>query len=201
MQAWMEVVSQMNELAKAISKPIQERKEMAEKILNTDEKDKSESSAASARYVQRYLMIPSFKAKSKNEAIEKLIENLAKEFPKYFVDVKLVKDSVFAREESMATGLDHGVVVPHGRSDGVNHIIGAVALVDNSENENGIIPDWETIDHSKVQVIVMTLMPASVQGPYLQLMAYISRMLHDGCDELLECKTSDEMRNFFKKLK
>jgi mannitol/fructose-specific phosphotransferase system IIA component (Ntr-type) len=85
----------------------------------------------------------------------------------------------------------------------VNAIVGAVALVDNSENENGSIPDYEMIDHSKVQIIVLTLVPESAQSPYLQLMAYISHALHTGkgYEKLLTCKTSEEMRRFFRKVK
>lgn len=99
----------------------------------------------------------------------------------------------------MPTGLDHGIAVPHGRTDGVNHIIGAIALVDNSDNENGVIPDYETIDHSKIQVIVLTLVPESAQLPYLQVMAFISRTLHasSSIETLLKCQTADEMRKFF----
>ena len=197
-QAWMEVVSQMNELSKSISKPILERKDMAELVAKGESEKKGELSLA-ARYVQNFAMIPSFRAHSKKEAIEKLITATAKAFPKNVLDVEAVKAAVFAREESMPTGLDRGIAVPHGRTDGVNHIIGAIALVDNSENENGVIPDYETIDHSKIQVIVLTIVPESAQLPYLQVMAFISRILHtdSAVESLLKCTTADAMRKFF----
>ena len=148
-------------------------------------------------------MLPSFKAYSKKEAIEKLVKILAETYPKNVTDLDAVTKAVFVREESMPTGLDHGIAVPHGRSDGVNHIVGAVAIVDNSENENGIIPDYETIDHSKIQVIVLTLVPETSHLPYLQVMAYISRVLHseNGVDKLMKCKTAEDMRSFFKECK
>lgn len=200
-QAWMEVVSQMNNLSKVMSKPLQNRKNMADLVANVDSptKDKGDSSLA-VRYVQNFAMIPSFKAYSKKEAIEKLVQTIADTYPRNVTNLKEVTQAVFTREESMPTGLDHGIAVPHGRSDGVNNIIGAVAIVDNSENENGIIPDYETIDHSKIQVIVLTLVPESSHLPYLQVMAYISRILHaeNGIDKLIECQTAEEMRNFFK---
>ena len=156
-----------------------------------------------ARYVQGFVMLPAFKAYSKTEAIVKIVDEIAQAYPKNVVDKSKVKDAIFTREESMPTGLDCGIAVPHGRTDGVNHILGAVALVDNSENENGIIPDYETIDHSKIQVIVLTLVPASVSAPYLQLMAYISRILHneDDREKLLSCTTPEEMKKFFKRIK
>ena len=198
-QAWMEVISQMNELAKTISKPLLRRKDMAELVTKADSDRASESSQAS-RIVQHFVMLPSFKAYSKKEAIERLIEAVAEKYPKNIVDLDSVKKAVFNREESMPTGLDHGIAVPHGRTDGVNHIVGAVAIVDNSENENGIIPDYETIDHSKIQVIVLTLVPDTEQNPYLQIMAYITHALHSPSlkSQLLACKTAEDMQKFFR---
>ena len=197
-QAWMEVVSQMNELAKSISKPLLKQKDMAELVAKTEADAKGELSLA-ARYVQNFAMIPRFKASSKKEAIERLIAAAAQAFPKNVIDIEAVKSAVFAREESMPTGLDRGIAVPHGRTDGVNHIIGVIALVDNSENENGVIPDYETIDHSKLQVIVLTLVPESAQLPYLQVMAFISRVLHNvpAVETLLKCQSAEEMKKFF----
>ena len=197
-QAWMEVVSQMNELAKAISKPVLQRKDMEDLVAKT-ETEKGGDATIAIRYVQNFAMLPAFKAHSKREAIEKLVDVVAERFPKNVLDKKVVLDAVFAREDSMPTGLDNGIAVPHGRTDGVNHIVGAVALVDNSDNENGIIPDYETIDHSKIQVIVLTLVPESAPLPYLQIMAFISRVLHtDMTDTLLSCKTEEQMRKFFR---
>ena len=204
-QAWMEVVSQMNTLSKAISKPLQDRADMADLVATSENgtQEKGDSSTSAFKYVQNFAMLPSFKAYSKKEAIEKLVKILAETYPKNVTDLDAVTKAVFVREESMPTGLDHGIAVPHGRSDGVNHIVGAVAIVDNSENENGIIPDYETIDHSKIQVIVLTLVPETSHLPYLQVMAYISRVLHseNGVDKLMECRTAEDMRSFFKECK
>ena len=149
--------------------------------------------------IRNYAMEPAFKAHSKNEAIEKLVEIVAARFPQQVKNVAEVKRSVFAREKSMPTGLDNGIAVPHGRTDSVKSIVGAIALVDNSENENGIIPDYEMIDHSKLQIIILTLVPESVQEPYAQVMAFINRTLrnNESRQQLLECKTQEEMRKFF----
>ena len=202
-QAWTEVISQMNELLRTLSK-VQKQKQIPSTVVPTKENpDNTASRALAARYVQGFVMLPRFKAYSKTEAIVKIVDEIALAYPKNVVDKAKVKDAIFAREESMPTGLDVGIAVPHGRTDGVNHILGAVAIVDNSENENGIIPDYETIDHSKIQIIVLTLVPASVSAPYLQLMAFISRILHkeEDREKLLSCTTPEQMRKFFKRVK
>ena len=151
------------------------------------------------KYIGNFVMVPSFRACSKKEAIEKLITIAHERFPEIVRNVNHAKEAVFAREESMPTGLDNGIAVPHGRTDGVNQMTGVLALVDNSENENGIIPDYDTIDHSKIQILCLTLIPDSINTPYLQLIAAFIRILQDSenREKLLCCKTSKSMIEFF----
>ncbi len=163
------------------------------------EKTGGVESAILQKYIGNFVMVPSFRACSKKEAIEKLIEIAHERFPEIVRNVNHAKEAVFAREESMPTGLDNGIAVPHGRSDGVSQITGVLALVDNSENENGIIPDYDTIDHSKIQILCLTLIPESINTPYLQLIAAFIRILQDSenRDHLLSCKNTSEMNKFF----
>ena len=118
-------------------------------------------------------------------------------------DVEAVRAAVFRREESMSTGLNYGVAVPHGRTDAVKSIVGTIAIVDNTANENGTLADYDTIDHSAVQIIVLTAAPESAQCPYLQLMAYLSRALRsaESAAEFTSCKSAEAMRKFFRKTK
>ena len=152
------------------------------------------------KYIPNFVMEPSFRAYSKKEAIEKLVETAGRRFPELVCNVEHAKEAVFNREESMPTGLDNGIAVPHGRTDGVKQITGVLALVDNSENDNGIIPDYDTIDHSKIQILCLTLIPDSISTPYLQLIAAFIRIFQDpdNREQLLSCKTPENMREFFR---
>ena len=93
--------------------------------------------------------------------------------------------------------------VPHGRCPSVHGIAGAVAIVDNSGTANGCIPDYETIDNSPLEIIVLTLANDEAQTPYLKLMSFISRALRadNGHKRLAACTTPDEMRRFFRSVK
>ena len=174
-------------------------------LLSTKEKRRKKEKnvdgeyAILQKYIQNLAMVPSFRAFSKKEAIEKLVEIAHERFPEIVLNVNHAKEAVFAREESMPTGLDNGIAVPHGRSDGVSQITGVLALVDNSDNENGIIPDYDTIDHSKIQILCLTLIPESINTPYLQLIAAFIRILQDveNREQLLSCKNASQMNNFF----
>ena len=153
-------------------------------------------------YRENFVLLPSFRAYSKKEAIQKLVESVHERFPEIVCNAAHAEEAVFAREDSMPTGLDNGIAVPHGRTDGVTQITGALAIVDNSENENGIISDYDTIDHSKIQILCLTLIPNSVNTPYLQLLAAIIRILQnsDNREALLVCKTEKEMSHFLRTL-
>ena len=201
MTAWMEVVGEIRDIAKSIEKPV--RRDDLETLLKDQSEIKNAAGGGVGRYVQRFVMLPAFKATSKAEAIEKMVCAMADAYPQRVTDIEEVKKAVFAREASMPTGLDCGIAVPHGRTDAVTGIIGAVAVVDNSSNENGTIADYETIDHSAIQIIVLTVAPETAQSPYLQLMAFISRALrgNNGHEKLVACKSADEMRRFFHNVK
>jgi len=197
-KAWEEVVSDMIHLASTLSKPITKKEIVNAMVQDATGMQKTPSSIS--KHVLNFVMIPSFKATNKNEAIEKLVEAVAEANKGHVKNIEAAKAAVFKRENSMSTGMDHGIALPHGRTDAVDGIMGAVAIVDNSENENGVIPDYETIDHSMLQIIVLTLAPETEQCPYLQFMAYIAHVLREGSayEELLKCSTEKEMRLFFK---
>ena len=200
MTAWMEVASQVNDLARAIAKPVR-REEMAKAIASTEAAPRGHE--AVGRYVQSFVMLPGFRASSKREAIEKMTAEIAKACPRHLKDPQAAVEAVLKREESMPTGLDRGIAVPHGRTPAVSGIVGAVALVDNDGTAGGRLPDYETIDKSPVSIIVLTIANDKQQTPYLQLMSFISRALRaeDGAKTLTACKTADEMRRFFRKCK
>lgn len=199
MTAWMEVASQMNDLARAIAKPIRTEPEEA----SSDECKVKKSPRNVRRYLQAFVMLPSFRAATKEEAISKIVEEISKACPNHVKDVAAATASVMRREKSMPTGLDHGIAVPHGRDASVQGIVGAVAIVDNTGTAGGCIADYETIDKSPVEIIVLTLANDAEQMPYLQLMACISRILRDddGYRRLAACKTADEMRKFFRAIR
>lgn len=200
MTAWMEVASDMSDLARLISKPIR-RKDVVGEILNkTGGTSETHGRSSVSRYLQGFVMLPAFKATNKREAIEKMVAEVAAACPHHVANVESAVKAVLERESSMPTGLDHGIAVPHGRSSDVTGIAGAVAIVDNSGHPHGSLADYETIDNSPVSIVVLTLANSEKQTPYLQLMSFISKALrtNEGYKKLAECKTPEEMRSFFR---
>ncbi len=203
MTAWMEVASQMNDLARAISKPIR-RQDVDRMLAEASNKgDRHVGHSGVGRYLQGFVMLPKFRAATKAEAITKMVAEVAAACPNHVRDATEATEAVLRREASMPTGLDHGIAVPHGRCRSVTGLAGAVAIVDNEGTANGCIADYETIDNSRVDLIVLTLANDSEQTPYLQLMSFVSKALRNdnGYRRLAECKTADEMRRFFREVK
>ena len=200
MTAWMEVASQLNDLARSISKPM--RKEDVGKMLSASEAARRGHEGV-AKYVQGFVMLPKFKAENKRDAIEKLIAAIARQCPNHLKDTQGAIDAVMKRESSMPTGLDRGIAVPHGRCSCVKGIAGAVAILEPTDNPAGMLPDYETLDSSPVKIIVLTVANDSAQTPYIKLMSFISRALRadNGAEKLSKCKTQDEMRRFFRHAK
>ena len=203
MTAWMEVASEMNDLARQIAKPI--RREDVGRMLKDGESAEPahKRHTGVGRHLKDFVMLPKFRAASKKEAIEKLVAEIAAACPAQVKDVAAATAAVLRREASMPTGLDHGIAVPHGRCAEVDGIVGAVAILDNAGTANGCIPDYETIDNSPLAIIVLTIANDSTQTPYLQLMSYISKALRgdNGYEKLAQCTTADEMRKFFRSVK
>ena len=202
MTAWMEVASQMNELARAIAKPIR-RDELKQMMQENGLEQAKIGRGNVARYLQGFVMLPKFRASSKREAIERMVREIAAACPNHVKSADAAIAAVLRREESMSTGLDRGIAVPHGRSSEVEGIAGAVAILDNEGTANGCVPDYETIDNSPLSIIVLTLANDTEQTPYLQLMSFISRALRtgEGYEKLAACKTVDEMKAFFRNVK
>ena len=197
MTAWMEVASQLNDLARTIAKPIR-KEDVGEVLSKTEAAPRGHEGVG--RYLQGFVMLPGLVASSKQEVIEKMVAAIARECPNHVTDAAAATAAVLKREASMPTGLDRGIAVPHGRDASVKGIAGAVAIVDNAKLPAGAISDYETIDHSPVKIIVLTLANSAAQMPYLKLMSFISRALRaEGAVERLSaCASADEMRRFFR---
>ena len=142
--------------------------------------------------LRSFVMVPHLKAESSDDAIAKLVHALKKQGK--IDNEAAVLESIRQREKSMPTGLDHGLAVPHGRTNAVNGLVGVVALVDDP---NGI-PNYETIDKSPVRIVVLSVSSESQAVDHLHLLSEISKSLRDdeSRQNLLSCRNAEEMAEF-----
>jgi len=77
---------------------------------------------------------------------------------------------VLARERLMSTGLEHGIAIPHGKTDTVDRLLVALGL-----KPEGI--DFGCVDGQPARILILTLSPASRSGPHIRFMAEVSGLL------------------------
>ncbi len=140
--------------------------------------------------LHRDVVCVSLKGSTKTEIIEELVDVLvdAHEIPLSMRDHAL--DAVLERETHHSTGMERGVAVPHGYSDRVDDVIGAIGIA-----KEGI--PFDSLDGVAARVVVLLLLPRRTFHDNPHTMAGIASLL-DNADlrERLKKATSpgDVMR-------
>lgn len=136
------------------------------------------------------VMHPALAGRDRNGAIEEMVRFLAASAN--IDDVDPLIEAVMERERKDSTGLEHGVAVPHGKTDAVATLIAGVGRL--------VQPiDYPTRDGNPVSILVMTISPQSRSGPHLEFLGEVIRLLRDPSlrSALLEADDADGMYRVF----
>ena len=79
--------------------------------------------------------------------------------------------ALIAREDSMTTGMENGVAIPHAALDGLSRLLAVVALVP----EEGI--DFASVDGQPARILVCLLIPKSAKLQHIRTLAGIAKAL------------------------
>ncbi|MDR1388840.1 MAG: cation:proton antiporter [Treponema sp.] len=115
-------------------------------------------------------IILDLKGETKNQVIEELVDLLASRGK--LAGRAQVLEAVLQREASMSTGMEHGIALPHAKTDGVDEICVAVGV-----KRKGV--DFDSMDGEKSRLFIMVISPRKVSGPHIQFLAAISAVLRD----------------------
>lgn len=132
----------------------------------------------------RVLLHP--KSDTKDEIIVELIDAMA--------DGNLVRDrdrtlaAVMKRERTMSTGMQHGVAIPHAKTDTVDEIATAIAV-----KKEGM--DFDSLDGQPSTIFIMTVSSVLRTGPHMQYLAEIGRLMESPAirERVLNAATEDEV--------
>ncbi len=80
--------------------------------------------------------------------------------------------AVLEREQKMSTGMQHGIAIPHGKTDSVDKLVTAMAL-----KKEGV--DFGSMDGKPSTIFIMTISSVSRTGPHIQFLSEISQILND----------------------
>lgn len=108
-------------------------------------------------------------ATDKTGVITELIDLLAKNGELRDRDAAL--DAVLKREAERTTGIGYGLAIPHGKSDGCEHLIMAAG-------KPGQPVDFQSLDGRPVTFVVLLVSPPDQTGPHIQALAKISRLMN-----------------------
>ena len=108
---------------------------------------------------------------SKKRLIEKITSLLLQ--GRSELDRKTVLQTLIERERLGSTGIGNGVALPHGRINGLDDVIGAVAILQTP------LEDYGSQDNQPVKLAFGLLVPAQANEQHLKILAYLARLFNE----------------------
>ncbi len=103
-------------------------------------------------------------------------------------DAEVLKDAVWAREQTRTTGIGQGLAIPHGKAPGMKEL--AMAIGKPAEPL-----DFESIDGEPVKLVVLLASPPDRTSDHIHALARVSRLISMEAfrNEIYEASTSEEI--------
>ena len=181
--AMVEVVAELERTIRELRKPL-DLAAISRRLQSSD--GSARPSAVGLRtYLHRELLVADLKGETKEAVIDELLDVLDKHG--YVRDKADARRAVLAREESMSTGMQFGIAIPHARTDAVDTLVCAIGI-----KPDGV--DFDSIDGKPSRIFVLALSPVSAAAPHMQFMSMVSQVLNSqGRTALLGCDSVDDM--------
>jgi mannitol/fructose-specific phosphotransferase system IIA component (Ntr-type) len=114
--------------------------------------------------------VTDLRGNTKDELLTEMVDILAVHGK--LEDRDLVLHDIFEREKSMSTGMQHGIALPHAKTEGVKGICVAVGI-----KKTGI--EFDSMDGERSRLFIMVVSPKKISGPHIQFLAAIGTVLKD----------------------
>ena len=109
-------------------------------------------------------------SEEKDEVFEELVEELVNADPT--LNRAAALQALREREAKMSTGIMNGIAIPHGKTDAVNDVRGAIGI-----SRKGI--DYDALDGKPVYLIFMLLSSPDSSELHLRVLKRLSRLLNN----------------------
>ena len=110
------------------------------------------------------------KGNTKSEIITELVDALDNKGK--LLDRNLVLTDVFEREYAMSTGMEHGIALPHAKTDGIEETTVIIGI-----KKEGIY--FESMDGQPSRVFILIVSPKTDCGLYVQFLAAVGSIFRD----------------------
>jgi Kef-type K+ transport system membrane component KefB/mannitol/fructose-specific phosphotransferase system IIA component (Ntr-type) len=107
---------------------------------------------------------------AKEDIIAELVDMLSARGK--LLDRDMVLRDVLEREKMMSTGMEHGIAMPHAKSNGIEDIAVAVGI-----KQEGV--DFGSLDGEKSRLFTLVVSPKKTSGPHIRFLAAIAAVLND----------------------
>ena len=109
-------------------------------------------------------------AENKYEAIDELVDLLVEnhEIPLTLRDH--VVDVVIEREKSLSTGMEYGIALPHGSTDAVDDIIGALGI-----SRRGL--PFDSLDGKSTHIVILLVLPKNKFQAHVRTFGGIAHLM------------------------
>ena len=127
-------------------------------------------------------------SEDKDEVLAELVEQLVSHFPS--ADRSQFLSSVEARERKMSTGIMPRIAIPHGKSETLKGIHGAIGI-----SRAGI--DFDSLDGKPVHLFLLIISSSDESEKHLLVLKRISHILENKTffNEIMEQKTSADIHS------
>jgi PTS system fructose-specific IIC component/PTS system nitrogen regulatory IIA component len=110
-------------------------------------------------------------SEEKDELFEELVEIVASHDNRSFPRAAVLA-SIREREEKMSTGIKKGIALPHGKTEGVNSLVGAIGI-----SRKGI--DYSALDGEPVYLVFLLVSSPAESELHLRALKRLARLLDD----------------------
>ncbi len=116
-------------------------------------------------------ILTDLQASNRWEAIDELINNLVSTGKILPARRDAIANVVKKRETSMSTGIGFGIGIPHGTTDLIDEVVGALG-----RSRKGV--NFDALDNQPVNLVMLFLVPQGQFQKHLHTLANIAKLLH-----------------------
>ena len=109
-------------------------------------------------------------AEDKDEAFEELVNHYCQAGKSKAR--KEILDALRTREAKMSTGIQKGIAIPHGHTDAVDNVCGAIGI-----SRKGI--DYDSLDGEPVYLLFMVIAPSKKKERHLHVLKRLAELLEN----------------------
>ncbi|MCL2214360.1 MAG: cation:proton antiporter [Treponema sp.] len=164
--------------------------ELKKELLDTD----ARSSKDLLAIIDTQCFNMRLEGKTKEEIICELVDVL--EAKGKLTDRELVLSDVLQREEAMSTGMENGIALPHGKTDGIKETSVAIGI-----KKSGV--DFDCTDGLPARLFILIVSPKKSSGLHVQYLAAIGSILGDDVlrESIIDAATPQEAVELLRKKK